>query len=246
MAIDEPVDKIRDITNEDEKDPLGGFLQVAGVAHPLFAMVAVVKGLLDGERRWEKIRAALRAVADELMRIQERWPQDVKAAVESDWFKRALSVLIAEADQTSDDDHARMLGRAIAQACFPNEENKHRQEDLASYIRDLARLGTDDIRMLKLMREVYEPAIRTTPNMHDPNYFTQHFGKYKTMVQERGIHSDDAVSLGVRLSGFGLACEVPRNTTHQAPGEYCFRPTRRGLYLLSLLEAAELPLEKQN
>jgi hypothetical protein len=46
MAIDNPSEKIRDITNEDEKDPLGGFLQVAGMPHPLFAIAAVVRSLL--------------------------------------------------------------------------------------------------------------------------------------------------------------------------------------------------------
>ncbi len=78
MAIDDPLEKIRAITNEDEKDPLGGFLQAAGVAHPLFAITSVVKGLLDAQQRWERIRAALRALCDELERTQERWPKDLE------------------------------------------------------------------------------------------------------------------------------------------------------------------------
>jgi hypothetical protein len=113
-------------------------------------------------------------------------------------------------------------------------------------MRDLAQLGTDDVQMLKLLRDAYWEPIRTTPNMHDPNYFTEHFDNFKRMATNLNIHPDDCVALGARLSGFGLAYEATRNTSRQTPGEHCFRPTRRGLYLLSLLEAAEAPRERQN
>jgi len=99
--------------------------------------------------------------------------------------------------------------------------------------------------MLRLLRDDYREGIQTTPNMHDPNYFTEHFGSFKQMASALKIHPDDCVALGARLSGFGLAYEA-RNIQRQAPGEHCFRPTRRGLYLLALLEAAEAPRECQN
>ena len=55
-------------------------------------------------------------------------------------------------------------------------------------------------------------------------------------VDESKIHRDDFYSYCKRLEGFGLAIEVPRNPSRMAPGDYCFRPTRRGLKLLSLLD----------
>jgi len=100
--------------------------------------------------------------------------------------------------------------------------------------------------MLTLMRDVYKDAIRTVPNMNRMDDFTNLFKVFKRTVNELDIHEDDIVALGARLSGFGLAYEVPRNQMLQSPSEHVFRPTRRGLYLLSLLESAETPKEKGN
>ena len=66
--------------------------------------------------------------------------------------------------------------------------------------------------MLKLLRDAYREPIRTTPNMHDPNYFTEHFAEFKKMASDLKIHPDDCVALGARLSGFGLAYEVMWNS----------------------------------
>ena len=139
------------------------------------------------------------------------------------------------------EDYARLLARVAAQGCFPSEEHKHRQEDLASYIHDLARLGTDDIRMLKILRDAYKEVTKNDPNLSDANQFTRHNKWFTDAANKLNIHPDDRLSLGARLNGFGLAFEgVP-----QMEGRF-FRPTRRGIYLLSLLEAAELPFEQQN
>jgi hypothetical protein len=246
MAIDEPLDKIRAITNEDDKDPLGGFLQAAGVVHPLFAIAAVINGLLDGQQRWERTRAGLRALCDELMRVRNRWPKDLRSELESTWFKRTVTVLIEESSRAVNEDHARLLARVAAHGCFPSSENAHRQEDLANYVRDLARLGTDDIQFLKMLKSENIQVIKTAPNLNLADAFSGRFDDFKRALGQAKIDPDDAVSLGARLSGFGLAYEAPRNNTRQSPTEHCFRPTKRGLYLLSLLEASELPAEQQN
>ena len=246
MAIDNPLEKIRAITNEDENDPLGGFLHVAGVAHPLFAIASVAKSLLDAQQRWERIRAGLRALCDELERIRERWPNDLESAIHSDWFKRGLNVLIEESARAINDDHARLLGRVAAQGSFPADQDRYRQEDLAIYIRDLAQLGTDDVGMLRLLGRVHKDAVKPAPSRCESPSFRAGFDRYRRAVTEEKIDLDDALSLCERLRGFGLASEVPRFDTVQGPDEQMFRPTRRGIYLLSLLQAAELPLSEQD
>ncbi len=125
MAIDDPVGKTRAITNEDEKDPLGGFLPVAGVAHPLFAIASVVKNLLDAQQRWDRIRAALRALCGELERIQEQWPKDLENALKSDWFKRGLNVLIEESARAQSMRIAVLSGKVRPiQASYHRAENR--------------------------------------------------------------------------------------------------------------------------
>jgi hypothetical protein len=246
MSIDNPIDKVREILNERDDDLLGGLIQVAAGFEPITAVIAAVKGVIDSDERYKRVRTAIRALCEELESLRAGLPNDAANALKSDWFRRAVQVMIEEAARSSSEERASEIATALAHGCFPNAENSHRQEDLAGYIRDLAQLGTDDIQMLKLLRDAYREAIQTTPNMHDPNYFTEHFDSFKRMATGRKIHPDDCVALGARLSGFGLAYEAARNVSRQAPGEHCFRPTRRGLYLLSLLEAAEAPRERRN
>jgi hypothetical protein len=246
MSIDNPMDKVRDIADEKDDELFNGLILAGAVFSPIMAVVATVKGVFDGAERQARIWSAIRALCDELEAMRDRLPNDAEAALSSAWFKGAVQVVLEESARAVNQERAVMLSRAAAHGCFPDDENKHRQKDLANYIRDLAQLGADDIQMLKLLRDAYQEPIRTTPNMHDPNYFTEHFDEFKRMATDLNIHVDDRIALGARLSGFGLAYEAARNTTRQTPGEHCFRPTRRGVYLLSLLEAAEAPRGQQN
>lgn len=246
MAIDSVTDKIREIIGEEDDELLGALTQVGGVFQPVVAVAATVKAVVDKADRHHRVCLSIRALCNELDAIREQLPQDATDVLKQPWFRRAMRVMMEEAARSEDESKARQLGVAVAQGCFPADDNGHRQEDLASYIHDLARLGTDDVQMLNLLRDVYREPIRTTPNMHDPNYFTQHFSEFKKMASELKIHPDDCVAIGARLSGFGLAYEVMFNSSRQSPGEHCFRPTRRGVYLLSLLEASETPKAEQN
>jgi hypothetical protein len=246
MAIDNRIEKVRGIADEENDELLAALIPLGAVFSPVLAVIAALKSVVDGVQATDRVRKCIGALCDELQSMQDRLPHDADSAMNAPWFKRAVQVLIEESSRARDSEHAMKLGRVAAHGCFPDAENKHRQEDLATYIRDLATLGTDDIQMLRLLCEVHEEGIRVTPNMHDPAYFTKNFDKFKGKAQSLGIHEDDRISLGARLSGFGLAYETARAPTTQSPGEHCFRPTRRGVYLLSLLQAAEVPKDKQN
>lgn len=241
MAIDDPLEMIRELANGGDFNGIGAALLVGGIVSPILKVVSIAKSIADGYKSGEKIWIGIIALCDELQRIQDRWPEDLESALDTDWFKRAVTVLMEESARAVNEDYARLLARVAAHGCFPSEENKHRQEDLASYIHDLARLGKDDIQMLRILRDSYKDVFRNDPNLRDPNLFTQHNEGFKHAADKLNIHPDDRLSSGARLNGFGLAFEsVP-----QIEGRF-FRPTRRGIYLLSLLEAAELPVEQQN
>ena len=246
MAIDNPVDKIREILGEEDDELLGALIQVGSVFGPVTAVAAAVKSMVDGRDRHHRVCSAIRALCMELESLRAVLPNNATAALNSDWFRRAVQVMMQEAARSMNDEKARQLGIAVAHGCFPKGDNARRQEDLATYIHDLARLGSDDVQVLKLLRDAYKEPIRITPNMHDPNYFTEHFAEFKKMAADLQIHPDDCVALGARLSGFGLAYEAMWNSSRQSPGEHCFRPTLRGVYLLSLLEASEASREQQN
>jgi hypothetical protein len=238
MAIDKPFEKIRQIASEESSDFFGTALQVVGLALPLFKIIAIAKSVLDKQLKGNPTKAAVFALCEEMERLESLWPSDLDAALDSQWLRRAVAVLMDEANRSADEDYARLLGRVAAHGCLPTGPDAHRREDLASYIRDLARLGEDDIRFLKLLRDAYQ---RVTVGHYD-GYLGYH-DSYKTKAREAGFEDDDQIALGTRLGGFGLAYEPP---IQPSKGQYFVRPTKRGLYLLSLLDAAELPVAKQN
>lgn len=236
MKIDNPLEKIRLDINEQADDPLGVALQLGGIGSPFLAVLAAVKFALNVNETAHRMKSAIIALCDELDRVQERWPKDLNAALESEWFAKSIKVLLEESVRSASEAKAALLARATAQGCFPPKaDDLHRREDLASYIRDLSHLGTDDVQFLKLLEEAYAEAIKKAPNLNDPNVWSHHYEGYKHNAEAKGIHPDDRVSLGARLCGLGLAYEP----LVQPYGEYFVRPTLRGLYLLSLLKAAE-------
>ena len=246
MAIDNSRDKIREIAGEGDEDLLAELLQTSGVVSPIFAVVAIAKGMLDIADFKHRVFVCIRALCDELDTIHNKLPSDADAAYQSPWFKQAVQTLIFQTAIDTDEIRAVKLARATAHGCFPNDENKIRREDLASYIRDLAQLGTDDVRMLRLICDAHGQAVKPAPGTSESSSFRAGFDRFRRMAKEQKIDTDDTVALCARLSGFGLAYEIPRLDTVQGPDEQMFRPTRRGLYLLSLMEAAESPKEQHN
>ena len=108
--------------------------------------------------------------------------------------------------------------------------------DLAALIRDLAQLGTEDIRALDVLRTAFRDVIAHLPNLNDPNKFTEHIQDYTSAIGVNHFDPEDFYAACARLNGFGLAIEVLRNSSRMQIHEYCFRPTRRGLTLLDYLE----------
>jgi hypothetical protein len=244
MAIDDRIAKIQELVPDDDSDffsenLVGALATAGGVFSPIIAVAATVRAVLSAADERNRIFAAIRAMCDEFYAIRQSVPSNADEALKSKWFRRATGAVIQEAARAEDEDRATLLALVAVHGCFPDDENKHRQEDLAGYIRDLAQLGSDDVRMLKLLEEVYRPALRVAPNINRDDMFVVHLDDFKSGAQQAGFHPDDSVAIGARLSGFGLAYEIPRVTTRQSPMESFFRPTRRGLYLLSLLSKAE-------
>lgn len=246
MAIDDPLEKIRDLVKSQGFDGVGAALQVGGMASPVFKAFSVAKGIADSFQRGANITAAILALCDEFQRMQSSFPNDVANTLDESWFKRAVKVLMIEAVSAEDEKRAESLARVAAHGSFPTRQDAHRQEDLATYIHDLARLGTDDIRMLRLLGNVYTRDFTSASRGVESGVFRGQFDKYRQALVDQKIDADDAMAVCARLTGFGLALEVPRMETQQGPNELLFRPTRRGIYLLSLLEAAETPITEQN
>jgi hypothetical protein len=242
MAIDKPTDKIREIVSTTDDGLFDSLVKTAGVFNIPLKLFSLLKDVLDGADRKDRIRKAVFAVCDEL----ERLGHSIDTQADEPWFRKAVETLVTEAARSADEHRALQIGVAFARGCIPDPDNTQRREELATYLRELAQLSIEDVRMLRILRDVNMSAIKTYPNLNDPNPFTENFSILKAHLSELRIHPDDAVSTCTRLAGFGLAAEVARNPSRQSAGEHCFRPTKRGLYVLMLLEAVSTAPAKAN
>lgn len=94
MAIDDPLEKIQQIVDEGNGDPLDVALRIGGSASPFLGMLSVVKEALDSNQQGHRIRTAIIALADEMNRLQDRRPKDLNAIFESVWFIKMVKSLL--------------------------------------------------------------------------------------------------------------------------------------------------------
>jgi hypothetical protein len=66
MAIDNAIEKVRNIANEDDSELLGSLLQAGGLFSPVIAVLAAVKGAVDISQVKARIWAAINSLCDEL------------------------------------------------------------------------------------------------------------------------------------------------------------------------------------
>jgi hypothetical protein len=83
MAIDNALEKIRNITNEEDGKLLSTLIQAGGLLSPVFAVLAAVKGVIDISEVKARIGTAIRSLCDELERIRNTWPTDAESALDS-------------------------------------------------------------------------------------------------------------------------------------------------------------------
>lgn len=239
--IDEPLDAAFN-QNREEPENVAGELAVK-IAGQLFLPLGIAKTLgehfsqRNRERRVWEVLNALKAELDRLARESKDDHNRIgvlEARVTSPMFTEAILVAAEEAVRAASDAKLRRIATVLAHGADPSIEISA-DEDLASFVRDIGELSESDLRVLKILHSVFADTVKVYPNLHDPNVFTERGGQLLERIDESKIHRDDFYSYSKRLEGFGLAIEVPRNISRMAPGDYCFRPTRRGLKLLSLL-----------
>ena len=207
---------------------------------PLVGVVNEAREYFSKKATNERLEALIEAVNDKTEYLTGRVGENTKAIADiqarigsSEFtaaFREASVQTLLATEQTKIRRFGAILGGAVAAKDWPEIS-----ADLTSFIKAIAQLGEKDIEALRLLHTVFADVVTVYPNMHDPNPFTEKAQELLKIVAEAGFHRDDFYAHCRRLEGFGLAMEVPRNTSRMAPGDYCFRPTRSGLKLLTLL-----------
>ncbi len=120
MAIDDPLEKIRELAKSGDFDGVGAALQLGGIVSPLFKVMSTAMNIVAGYKSGDKVRIAIVALCDELQRIQDRWPKDLESALDSDWFKRAMTTLIEESARAVNEDYARLPRKVCGSRLLPS------------------------------------------------------------------------------------------------------------------------------
>jgi hypothetical protein len=84
MAIDDPIEKIKEGLKPDSFDGIGTALQVGGLAPVIFKVFSVAKSISDSIRKGQTATITIVALCDELQRMQENLPRDWERALDSD------------------------------------------------------------------------------------------------------------------------------------------------------------------
>ncbi len=189
------------------------------------------------EYLFEAFRLKLKMLESQIGAAREQ-VKAVQGKLESERFSEAASVACEEAVRSTSSKKIGQFASVLVGSLTPNQWTDP-SEDIGLMIRDIAQLGEKDLRVLSILRQVHNAAIETAPNLYEPDAFSRETHTLNQAIGVNGFHPDDFLSTCERLRGFGLAAEVPRNTSHMAPHDYCYRPTRRGLAVLTYLNGGE-------
>ena len=209
------------------------FLDVAHLAH-LFKERFATKARID------RINYLLQAFRLRICELDERTKnlkderEAIRAKLTSPEFSEAVFLAMQESARTLSEKKLERYSSILGN-CLDTDEQVDSTIDLATFVRDVSQLGDEDIRVLGILREVFDPVIKAAPNLNDPNAFTEKMGSLRAAIAASKIHPDDFRAMCDRLRGFGLAVEMERNDSRMSPDEYCYRPSRRGVKLLNLL-----------
>jgi len=250
MAIDNPIDAAEPYLKESSDTRLGLVLLGGAVAFPhaapLLKFVELVAGHFSAKERRDRAQIFLDLLRDQqkLLEILGNNYDKINVKVE-DLAEAVQMAVFRDAEAFNDnkrDRYLKILGNAV--------RSEHEIQDLASFIRDVEILGERDLAVLKVLNQVMnkpeDTGIATHGKLH-PNHFIQRRQELAVqMAQTLGQRTDspndripfsheEGYSICARLQGFGLAHEITLSAREVPTGDYCFRPSKRGLMLLKLI-----------
>jgi hypothetical protein len=245
--IDDPVDASFEAwpaeTNNLSEKLTGLALSFGGLEFGPAKIAKILKDQFFTQNRFARIEYLFRAIRLQLKILESRIgnAQDqvrtVQQRLEVPQFSEAIATACEEAARATNAKKIEQFASVLVGSLTPNQWVDP-GEGIGVMIRDIAQLGEKDIKVLNILSSVHASVIATSPNFNEPDAFSRETATLMREVRSSGVHPDDFLSTCERLRGFGLAAEVLRNTSHMAPHDYCYRPTRRGLAVLSYLIAA--------
>jgi hypothetical protein len=239
--IDDPLDASFEAWPEESASEAGDVaLTVVGVFSEIAGVFGGVHEHFRVRSRFARVNYLLNGVRLGIAQLESRVVQqaselaEVRTRISALEFREATETAAEEAVRAVNIEKIDQFSSILVGSVDPGI-SQDSLTDASTLIRDVARLSSTDLQILRHLVEAYGSLFAIYPNMHDPNVFTEKIQDFKDAVSRSGLHPEEFQSVCERLRGFGLAAEVLRNTSRMSPSDYCYRPTRRGLKLLRLL-----------
>jgi hypothetical protein len=232
--INDPFDAAKSQYPEPPDNVVGELaLRIGGAVIPLIGLANSVRNYYSQKAVQQRLNALTEAVNDKVNATNSD-VDAIKAMLDSGQFAEGIRLAIEETWRTTDADKVKRFG-AILGNSLAAIGNSDSPQDAAEFIRTVSQLSDRDIQVLDLLCSSSAHLLASYTNPADPNPFIDVWSAAVRMADEAKLARDDFYSSCKRLEGFGLAIELPRNPSRLNPGDYSFRPTRRGEKLYSLL-----------
>jgi hypothetical protein len=188
----------------------------------------LLDGLQLGLRRQEaSIRTAQESLDEQrvaLQKLQER--------IDKPEFEEAVAAACQEASQSTNDEAIARFTKILIGSLKPDPW-EFRSEGPGALIRDVAKLSDLDIFVLGELGSLFKDS--GGPNFNLINSYTDRMADWRNVIFNSKLHVEEFYTVCSRLTAFGFAAEVPHNPSRMELHERMFRPTHRGLKLLSYL-----------
>jgi hypothetical protein len=243
-GIDDPIEAVKR-QYRDQPDPiLDLILDVAGKVDFFAGVVSAIRKHFSKQAASERLAALLSAMECTIRR-QEARVQQVSAKLESPEFVEALCTAVIQTLRTSDVEKIQRFASVLGNFAISSDLDWDRA---AAFVRDVSEISKDDIIVLTILYRVFGNMMTSSHEDYRRDPFPQQFVERKKALYDaakaQGYSDEDFVSSCERLRGLGLACLVVvynqgdgfpmlLNQLHNV--SECFRPTKRGMELVSLL-----------
>jgi hypothetical protein len=237
MAIDNPYDAIDKAFPEREPylpEDLAVFAAKCLLPEYVMDAFGTVFERLDRNAQLERAKATTKLLMADLKDLKAKTATKEELNDLKEAMQLALRHDVEQFNDKKRERYVKIIGNAL--------RDERKIDDLASYIQDVERLGERDFVALKVLNKVMNQPKDPNKDIH-PNDFIQRRqelavemakalgGNYETQSFSR----EEGYDACNRLQGFGLAHEIEVAARQVPIGDYCFRPSRRGLMLLKLI-----------
>jgi hypothetical protein len=236
-SIDDPIEAVKRQYPEEPRGPVSTMLDVLGPFDQYLGLVNVFRQFRSQAETNARVKAMFDAfefyIREHEHRIEEL---EIEKQLEDPNAQETVITAVRETLLTADHRKIQRFGTVLGHEFLASEDEKN-WEDAAAYIRDLAELGEEDIKVLSYLYEFQSEFFRGD-KLIDYNLIFRNYGQLLGNIEKCGFRKDDFYARCSKLSGFGLVLPLERRNDVVSPSDFAFRLTGMGKHLVDILREA--------